>query len=239
VSQSGSNSGIGFAVPSNIAKNVYEQIQKHGRVRRGQIGVIAQTITPLLAKALQLERDWGVIVSDVTPRGAAESAGLRVKDIVVALDGKPIENARQFGVNIYQRAGETMELEVLRGGRQVKLQVAVLERPKDPDRMYSLVSGEQNVIARLGIIALDLDEKVAPFLPPFRRLSGVVVAGRIGTTADNGSFQNGDVIYEVNNQSVATVAELKALLAPMTHGQPVAMLIERSGQLQFLELEVE
>ncbi|MBL8215938.1 MAG: trypsin-like peptidase domain-containing protein [Bryobacterales bacterium] len=239
LSQSGANSGVGFAVPGNIARTVFEQIVKYGRVKRGQIGVVAQTITPLLARALQLDRDWGVIVSDVASRSAAESAGLQIKDIVLSIDGKPVENARQFGVNIYQRAGDTMEVAVLRGGREVKLKVAVLERPKDPDRMYSLVSGEQNVIARLGIIALDLDEKVTPFLPPFRRLSGVVVAGRIGVTADHGSFQNGDVIYEVNNQPVGSVAELKAVLAKLKHGDPAAVLLERSGQLQFIELEVE
>ena len=105
--------------------------------------------------------------------------------------------------------------------------------------MYSLVSGEQNVINLLGILALDLDEKVTPFLPVFRRLSGVVVAGRIGITADHGSFQNGDVIYEVNNQPVTGVAELKAVLAKLKHGDPAAVLLERSGQLQFIELEVE
>ncbi|MDX1980448.1 MAG: trypsin-like peptidase domain-containing protein [Bryobacteraceae bacterium] len=177
LSQSGGNEGVGFAVPGNIVRAVYEQIRKFGRVRRGQIGVVAQSITPPLAAALGLKQDWGVVLGDVGSSSAAEAAGLQIRDVILTLNGKPMENARQFGVNIYQHAGEIVTMELLRGDQKLEKKVAVLERPRDPDRILSLLDGERNTIPRLGILAVELDAKVAPMLPPLRRLSGVVVAG--------------------------------------------------------------
>ena len=240
VSRSGGNEGVGFAVPSNIARSVYEQIREHGRVRRGQIGVIAQTITPMMARALKLPQDWGVILADITPRGAAEAAGLQTKDIVLSFNGKPIENARQFGVNIYQSAGQTARVEVLRAGKRIEVSTAVLERPRDPDRVLSLISGEQNLVSKLGVLAVDLDERVTPLLPSLRRLEGVVVAGRmsdVSTQAD--ALIPGDVIYEVNHVPVTSLATLKRAVEMMEHGDPVVLYVERSGQLQFLVIEIE
>ncbi|HBY61680.1 MAG TPA: peptidase S1, partial [Solibacterales bacterium] len=219
VSQSGANSGIGFAAPSNIVRNVYEQIRKYGRVRRGQIGVIAQTITPGLAQALELPRDWGVILADVTQGSPAAAAGLEVRDIVLTFNGKPMENARQLGVNIYGAAGETVTLEILRNGQKVEKRVAVLERPRDPDRILALVSGDRNLVSKLGILAVDVDEKVTPLLPPLRRLSGVVVAGVVADfSSQEDHFEAGDVIYEVNNQRVASTAALREFVDRLGHG---------------------
>jgi serine protease Do len=209
-------------------------------VRRGQIGVLLQTITPPLAQALQLDRDWGVLISDVTPKGAAEAAGLQIKDVVVSLNGKPMENARQFGVNIYQQAGKTVDLEVLRGHEKRKIQVAVLERPRDPDRIASLIKGQENLVPKLGIVGIDMDENISKLLQPLRRLSGVVVAGPMPDSNDQEAlFLPGDVIYEVNNTPVHSVKELKTLVESLKSGQPVAALVERLGQLQFIAMVVE
>lgn len=240
VSRSGGNEGIGFAVPSNIARSVYEQIREHGRVRRGQIGVVAQSITPAMARALKLPQDWGVILADIVPRSAAEAAGLRAKDLVLSLNGKPIENARQFGVNIYQSAGQTVKIEVLRAGRKMELATAVLERPRDPDRVLSLITGEQNVVGKLGVLAVDLDERVTPLLPSLRRLEGVVVAGRVSDVlTQDDALRPGDVIYEVNHAPVTSLATLKSAIEGMKHGDAVVLHIERGGQLQFQVIEIE
>jgi serine protease Do len=240
VSQPYSGNGIGFAVPSNIAKTVYEQIREHGRVIRGQIGVLLQTITPALAQALQLERDWGVIITDVTPKSSAEASGLQVKDIILTMNGKPMENARQFGVNIYQEAGKTIALEVLRGREKRTVQVAVLERPRDLDRISSLIEGQQNAFPKLGILAVNLDEKVTPLLPSLRRLSGAVVAGvTTEFVGEESSLQPGDVIYEINNTPVRNLQELKAALEPLKSEEPVAVFVERLGQLQFVVFAID
>lgn len=238
LSRTGGNEGVGFAVPANIARTVYEQIRQFGSVRRGQIGVVPQTITPALAQALELSQDWGVILADVTPRSSAEAAGLEVKDVVLTFNGKVLENARQFGVAIYQHAGKTVQLEVLRGARKLTVPVAVLERPQDPDRILSLATRPENVVAKLQVLAVDYDERSAPMLPLVRKLAGVVVAGLLGEPSEQG-LATGDVIYEVNNTRVANLAELRRLLEPMPHGKVVALQVERRGQLQLQTVEIE
>jgi serine protease Do len=113
LSQSGGSEGIGFAAPSNIVRNVFEQIRQGGHVQRGEIGARAQTITAELAAGLGLPRPWGVVIADVAPGGPAAEAGLRIGDLVLSMDGKPMENARQFDVNLYRRSvGVSVPLEV-------------------------------------------------------------------------------------------------------------------------------
>ena len=177
LTQSGGNEGIGFAAPSNIVRTVFEQLRKSGRVRRGEIGVVAQTITPDLAAGLGLPQSWGVLLADVDPEGPAGRAGLRIGDIVLRLDDKVTENARQFLVNLYPHAvGDAVRVEVLRGTERRTVPVAVVERPDDATRLADLVSPERNVVARLGILGLDLDESLERMLGPMRARAGVVVA---------------------------------------------------------------
>jgi len=240
VSSSGANAGVGFAAPSNIIRSVYEQIKKDGRVRRGQIGVQAQTITPELAQGLKLERNYGVIVGDVSAGSPAEAAGIEVKDILLTLNGKALENARQFGVNIYRRAGETVTIELIRGTEKMTKQVAVTERPRDVEQILSLVNEDNDLIPQFGVLALDLDAKTTPLLPPLRRLSGAVVAGVVASPSGRSdAFYAGDVIYSVNDSKVTSVAELREGLRAVKRGDPVAVQIERIGQLQFLVVEVQ
>jgi len=240
LSSSGSNAGVGFAAPSNIVRSVYEQVRKQGRVRRGQIGIQAQTITPELARALRLQQDWGVIAGDVAPGSAAEAGGVEIKDILLTLNGKTLENARQFGVNIYQRAGETVTIELLRGNEKLTKRVAVLERPRDSEQILSIVNSDSNLVSKLGVLVLNVDEKVTPLLPPLRRLSGVVVAGVVSDPAGHSdSFRSADVIYAVNDKKVGNRTELEAALRPAERGESVAVQVERMGQLQFLVIEIQ
>jgi len=240
ISNSGGSEGIGFASPSNIVQAVYEQIRQDGRVRRGQIGVLAQTISPLLATALGLAMDASVVIEDVTPGSSAEAAGLKIGDVVVALNGKPIENARQFGVNIYQNAGKTIEVDLVRGKKPMKIGVAVLERPKDPDRLLAHLQGEQSRVRKLGILAVDVDEKVIPLYSALREYTGVAVAGiTTDLSVEANRLQPGDVVHRVNQEAVLNLAGLRKMLEEFKHGQVVAVQVERAGQMQFVVLEID
>jgi serine protease Do len=240
LSQGGGNEGIGFAAPSSIVKSVYEQIREFGRVRRGQVGIVLQTITPLLAEAMKLPRDWGAIVGDVAPDSAAAAAGLEVKDILLTVDGKVIENARQFGVTVYRQAGKTITVELLRGGQKMEKRIAVLERPRDPARIVSLLKGAESRVPRLGLLAVDLDENVTRIMGPLRKLRGVVVAGVVLDLAvEESRLQQGDAIYEINGEPVSSVGELREKVKALPHGQVVVLSIERQGQLQLLLWEVD
>jgi serine protease Do len=240
LSQGGGSEGIGFAAPSNIVRTVVDQLRKAGRVRRGEIGVVAQTITPTLATGLGLAQPWGVVLGDVAPNGPADAAGLRVGDIVLNLDGKVTENARQFTVNLYRRAvGDTVTIEVLRGTERRKIPVVVVERPADPGRLADLVSPERNVVLRLGILGLDLDEDLLKMLGPLREKAGVVVAA---AAANSGSLQDplrpGDVIYTLNQQPVTSVEGLRGLIAKVSVGEAAVLQVERAGALRYIAFEM-
>ncbi|MEX2304114.1 MAG: trypsin-like peptidase domain-containing protein [Bryobacterales bacterium] len=241
LSQSGGNEGLGFAAPSNIVRAIYQQVRQRGEILRGEIGVRAQTITPLLAEALGLAQDWGVVAGDVAPGGPADIAGLQVGDVILSLDGKVMENGRQFQVNLYRYAiGDVVHLNVLRGQEQQAIQVAVLERTKDPERLRRLVSRAQNLIPQLGVLAIGVNRDLAKMLPPLRRPGGVIVAAIV---ADGpywkAEFQTGDVIHAVNRTPVGDLPDLRKALEPLKPGDPVAVQIERDGELSFAVFQFE
>jgi len=240
LSQSGGNEGIGFAAPSNIVKNVYGQIRTSGRVKRGIIGVHAQTITPLMADALDLPKQAYVIIGDVKPYSPADKAGLRIGDIILKLDGKLMENGRQFDVNLYSRAvGAHVILDILRGTVEKTVKVAIVERPDDPDRFSELVSPEKNLIPKLDMLALDVDETIMKMLPPLRLQSGVVVANRPNLFYENDEFQPGDVIHAINGQSIASLDDLRNFVETLSIYEPVVVQVERRTGFRFITFEVE
>ncbi len=242
LSQSGGNEGIGFAAPSNIVRAIYEQIRKTGRVRRGVIGVHAQTITPQLATALGLPQVWGVILGDVYPRSPADVAGLQIGDMILTLDGKVMENGRQFDVNVYQRAiRDSVKLELLRGTDTLMVDVEVMERPDDPERFSEMVSPERNLIERLGILGLNVDSEIVRYLPNLREKSGVVVASgamNFSSYAQEG-FKPGDVIHTVNDTKISSLSDLREVLKKIEVYEPVVIQIERKGQFRYIAIELE
>ncbi len=240
-SQSGGNEGIGFAAPSNIVRNVFMQIRKTGRVRRGEIGIHAQTITPLMAEALSLTSDAGVVVSDVVPGGPAGRAGLQPGDLVLALDGKRMENARQLRINLYARGiSDMVTLDVLRGDRKLSLRVPVGERDSDVGRLSDLIALQIPVRA-LGFLGLDLTPQIAELLPNLRTKKGVVVARVSSLTpySQQGRLQAGDVIYSLNGKAVERVADLNTALTQLKPSSPAILHLERSGTLIYLAFRLE
>ncbi|HJR58262.1 MAG TPA: trypsin-like peptidase domain-containing protein [Vicinamibacterales bacterium] len=240
-SQSGGNEGIGFAAPSNIVRNIVGQITKFGRVRRGEIGVNAQTITPLLAEALGLPVDNGVILSDVAQGSPAAKAGLTPGDIVTALDGKPMENGRQLRINVYAKgAGEQVGLDVRRGEQTLSVRVAVAERPTETTRLEDLI-GQQQAIPNLGVTVLDLTPAIAQVLPQLRRRKGAVIA-RVAPDApfsQQGKLLPGDVVYALNGKEIDNAAGLRALAADLKALSAAVLQVERQGVLHYVSFRVE
>lgn len=240
LSQGGGSEGLGFAAPSNIVRTVYQQIKNSGYVRRGIIGVNAQTIVPTLAAGLGLPRDWGVVIGDVYPNGPAQQAGLQIGDIVLSVEGKPMENARQFDVNIYRvPVGTAVNMEVLRGGETLRFQVSVVERP-DPNRFSIMVNPDENLVPRLGILAIDVTPTIASMLPTLRIQTGVLVGAR-SPDASYGkvALAPGDVIHAVNGRPVSSLAQLRSAIDTFRVGEAVVLQVERQGQLQFMAFEME
>jgi serine protease Do len=241
-SSAGGNEGVGFAAPSNIVRIVYEQIKVGGRVRRGDIGIQVQTVTPILASGLKLSRDHGVILADVAPDSPAAWAGLRPGDLVLALDGKTMENGRQLQVALYRRVvGDVASLEILRQDEKLSVPVVILERQNPFADLPFSIDPRENMVPRLGILAITLDREIAEMIPALRVQSGVVVvstaAGAIDTR--DGGLAQGDIIYAVNSGRVGKLSELRLALDALQAGDPTVLQIERRGQLMYLAFRVE
>ena len=241
VSQSGGNEGLGFAIPANTVRDVYSQLRKNGYVSRGEIGIYAQDITFVMAKGLSLARDHGVIVSDVVPDGPADRAGLKRRDIILSLDGQKLVSAGQLRSHIYRRAsGDNLELRVLRGQDELKVAPVVRERQDKASLLERLIHPEKNLIARLGILCIEIDKEVASKIPGLRREYGLIVAAKTaGGQSQSIDLQPGDIIDAVNNSPVALLETLRSTLNEMKPGDPVVLQIERDGRFQYLAFDLD
>src|SRR5439155_11574068 len=199
------------------------QLRTEGRVRRGEIGINAQTITPALAKGLGLARDWGVVLGDVQPGGPAARAGLETGDVVVQMNGKTMENARQLDVNVYRsEPGQSVLLAVDRGGRRFPVTVPVIEREEEAPSFHNLVDPRNNLVPKLGVMAIDLEPDVVSRLPWLRQPTGVLIAGRATDApyTDDG-LEPGDVVLSVNQEPTPTLAALRERLSKLENGAAV------------------
>ncbi len=240
LTQSGGSEGIGFAVPSNVVRTVFHQIRKDGHVHRGQIGLGVQTISPVMARGLNLPQDWGVIASDVTPDGPAQKAGIQIGDIVSTLNGRRMESARDLEVGIRgMMLTDVVKIGVWRKGRELTFDVPVIEREDDPQRFADMVNLEDNVVTKLGILGIDISDKLSDMLPDLRHPFGVVVA-RVGSAPySGGSLETGDVIYEINGTPAVNIKELRVQLDRLKSGDAVVLQVERHDKLIFVALELE
>lgn len=241
-SQSGGSEGVGFAIPSNIAREVYGQLKSKGHVHRAQLGIVGQTITPDMAEGLSLETDHGIVISDLEPKGPAVSAGLQTDDIITGLNGRPITSLRQLEAYIFRLApGVTVTLRVQRGTGELNLPVVTEEQSGgELDSLADMVDPSKNVVPELGIVGLDINKEVLKLMPELRRPTGVVVAVRKTNAPYSGPLlQAGDVIYEINRQVVNGVESLRKALNHMKSGQSVVLLIERNGELMYVALQLD
>ena len=236
-SKSGGSEGLGFAVPSNIVRAVTDQLRTSGRVRRGILGLLAQTVTPELARGLKLARTDGVLVGDVYPGGPAAAAGVRPGDLVLALDEKAMENARQLDVNVYRKKpGEKVKVKVLRQGKELELLVSVIERQDDPMRFGPMVDPARNLLPRLGVLGLDMRPEIVAMFRFLRSAKGVVVAAAAREIGRG--LQPGDVIHAADGVEIENLADLRGLLSKQPQGATLGLHVERNGRLFFTAVEL-
>ncbi|MGH9703788.1 MAG: trypsin-like peptidase domain-containing protein [Candidatus Acidiferrales bacterium] len=240
LTSSGGNEGLGFAIPSAIISVVYGQLRLFGHLHHGEIGAEVQSITPTLASALKLARDSGVVISDVRPGSPADSAGLRVQDVVISMDGQPVENVPYFGLHlVLHETGARVHLDVLRGTKKLPFDVTVVEKPLEIDQLASLADPEKSLIRPLGVLGVELNDKIAAEVPDLRDPYGVMVVARSAESTGEVPLTAGDVIRSINGQKVSTLEGLRNSLNAIKPGDPVALQIQREDRLMFLAFTLD
>jgi serine protease Do len=240
-SQSGGNEGVGFSIPSDTARIVYEQLVKYGHPRRGTIGVYPTNLTPVLAQGLGLSRNAGVLIEDVVPDSAAEKAGIKIDDIVLSADGRPMRDTKQFALIMFRkRPGETVHLAILSGTATRELDVAVAQSPRDASSLLNPADTDQDLIPRLGALVLPLTPELAGQLGSQRESGGLLVVARtFSAAAEEVNLKTGDILYYANKTKLDSVTVLKNFMGGLKSGDPVVLQIERDGLLTFLSFRFE
>ncbi|MGO8983867.1 MAG: trypsin-like peptidase domain-containing protein [Terriglobales bacterium] len=241
LSEAGGSEGLGFAIPARIVSFVYESLRKYGHVHRIGVKAGAQTITETMAKGLGLSRNWGVVIDDVTPGGPADAGGLKIGDIVISADGRLIATLPAFTAALYLHPlDQPLKLEILRGTERKTLHIAALEMKDSMDALSTLASSPENVVNRLGILALDLTDELRTMVGPLRNPSGVVVVARVADFMSSATgLETGDVIHSVNQTPVDSLTSLRAALSQIKPREPVVLQVERTGGFQWLAFEME
>jgi serine protease Do len=240
LSQSGGNEGLGFAIPSATVRTVYRQLKQFGHLRRQEIGIGIQTITPSMAAGLGLRQKYGVIISDVLPGGPAEAAGLMIGDILVSIDGQPADNLPSVNYSFLLRdSSQKVQLTVLRGTTQQTFQVATVEEGQDMERLVSLADPQQNLVSGLGILGVEIDKKTAPMLRELRDPYGIVVTARVTGSIGDVPLVPGDVIRSLNTQPMTTLERLRTTLKAIPPGTPFVLQIQRDGKLLYVPITLE
>jgi serine protease Do len=230
-SQSGGNIGIGFAIPTNLVKDLLPQLRAKGKIVRGFLGATIQKVTPEIAETMGLKQAQGALVADLTKDGPAARAGVKTGDVILALDGKEIRDSADLPLQVARLApGKTVQAKVVRDGKELTLPIAVGEI-KEKEVVASGETGE------LGLAVQKLTPDIAEELGLERTEGVVITAVTPGSAADDAGLQRGDVIAEVNRHSVRTVADFKRETAKTGKGRSVLFLVRRGQGSLFLALK--
>jgi len=242
-SESGGNQGIGFAIPSNLVRYVYEQLVKNGKVTRGYLGVTITEVTPEKAQGLGLNTTEGALVNDVQPDTPAAKAGIQSGHLIVSFDGKSVKDQHELTNTVAKTpVGKKAEVKFIRDG---KMQTAIIEtaerkigvggRETDPEENSA---NEEESSGKLGISASTLNAEQAADL---KIKSGVVVDKVIpASPAAEVGIQKGDVIHQINRQPIKSASDLANVMKSIKEGDTVIIQVERKGQgINFLTVTIE
>jgi serine protease Do len=230
-SQSGGNIGIGFAIPANSVKELLPQLRDTGKVVRGYLGTSVQKVTPEIAESLGLKQARGALVAEVLKGSPAERAGVKLGDIIVEFDHKEIKESSDLPSQVARVApGTTVQVTVLRESKEVTLPLTVGEM-KDKEITASAQEGG------LGLTVQPITPQLAQSLGLERAEGLVITAVKPGSAAEEAGLKSGDIISEINRQSVKTLADYNRELARNDKAKSVLLLVRRGQSSLFLALK--
>ncbi len=235
-SQTGGSLGIGFAIPINMAQSIAKQLTEKGRVTRGYLGVMIQDLTPDLATSLNIKESKGILVGDVIKETPAAKAGLKEGDVIRAADGKAVESVGEFRNRIAMTVpGTKVEITVLRGGEEKKIDVVVEELPKD--KVAAL--GKEDLSDELGLTVQPLTPDLAKKFG-HEDQDGVLVSDvEAGSVAAQAGLVPGVLIQEANQEKVKDVAGFSKVLTEAKKKGSLLLRVRQNGHASFVVLKFE
>jgi len=244
-SPSGGSIGIGFAIPSDQARVVIDQLRKFGRTRRGWLGVRIQTVTKQIAESLELGKPRGALVAGVNDKGPAKESGLKAGDVILTFDGKPVEVMRDLPRIVAETPiDKVVKFKVWRNGengKTVDLSVKIGELPQDVKTAKITGIENKSVLEMLGMTLAELNDALRRRYKLDSRAKGVLVLDvKEGSAGKKGGLQAGDLIVEVAPDTVRTPKEFKERIdrARKAKRKTVLLLTERKKVRQFVVLPV-
>ncbi len=233
LSRSGGNQGIGFAVPVNMAANIMESLMEHGKVVRGYLGVTIQDISPAMMRALDLQSTEGAIIGQVVEDSPADQAGLQDGDIVVELQGQPIENSTELKNRIASTLPDTrVDMTIIRDGKRQTIDVVL----GDLDGGTLAAAGLSSLEELLGFAVANLDSESGQALGLDPRERGVVVTSvdQDSPAYRNGGLREGDIIRSVNRRKVRNSEEFTSLVSNFDKGDDILLRIQRDNSYYYV-----
>ena len=238
LSRNGGNQGIGFAIPTNLARYVMDNLVKDGRVTRGYLGVLIQDVTPALAKEFKLKETQGVLIGDVTAGSPADKAGLKSGDVVLAFNNKPALDSRQLKLAVAQiQPGKTVPVKVVREGSTKTIEVAIKELP-GKDRLAKAGTEDASDTGTLnGVGVGDLSNQIRRQMDIPGNVRGAVVTEvNPDSAAYEAGWKPGDVILEINRQPVKN-AEEAVRLTENPKDKTTLLKVWRQGNSQYVVVD--
>ena len=229
--------GIGFAIPTNMVKNVIEQLETKGKVIRGMLGVQVQVVTPEIAKAFGLAEPHGALVAEVQPDTPAEKAGLKREDIIIEYNGQPIKEMNELPRLVAATPpGTKSTVKVLREGKEKTFPITVTELAED--KLNKEAAEQPNEENRIGLAVEDLDARMARRFD-LKDTKGVVVTEVApGSAAADAGLRRGDVILEINTKAIPDAKTFQKVLAEQTKKSFSRFLVKREGRTVIVAVEM-
>jgi len=232
ISSSGSFSGMGFAIPTQIVEPTVNTLIRDGKVTHAFIGVQISDVTPDNARFFDMKKAEGALISDVQPDAPGAKAGLRTGDVITELDGKPVTDAGQLQMLVGQkRPGETIHLQVVRDNKPTTVAVTLEALGGDKG---TEIAGSEHGKGRWGLGLADLTPDTRQEVQAQPSVHGAIIEDvKPGSPADNAGLQRGDVIMEVNRHPVKSAAEVAQALSGVPNGQDALVLVWSQGGSTF------